>query len=215
MINLDMIGRVSSDRLFLGGVGTAPSFRPAIEELNRSVGLSLDFSESASAGSDHSSFNAKRIPILFFFAGLHPDYHKPSDTADKINTDGAMKIVSLVYLMAGRIASEDQRPQFTQVQPQRPPGGGAGGYGPWFGSIPDFRDDVQGVLFADVTPNSPAAKAGLRAGDLLVEFDSKPIQNLYDFTYALGLKKPGDTVPVVVKRRNEDVKVNVTLESRR
>jgi hypothetical protein len=214
MMNLDMIGRVSNNRLFLGGVGSSPGFRSSIEQLNESVGLSLDYSESVSAGSDHASFNAKRIPILFFFAGLHADYHKPSDTPEKINSDGALKIVSLVYLMANRLASETERPQFTQVQAPRQSGGG-GGYGPWFGSIPDFRDDVKGVLFADVTPNSPAAKGGLKPGDTLIEFDGKSIETLYDFTYALGQRKAGDVVAVVVRRGSEDIKVNITLEARR
>ena len=116
MINLDMIGRVTNDRLFLGGVGTSPNFRSSIEESNKAVGLTLDYSESASGGSDHTSFNAKRIPVLFFFAGLHADYHKPSDTYEKINTDGAIKIVSLVYLMANRLATDVPRPQYTEVQ---------------------------------------------------------------------------------------------------
>jgi S1-C subfamily serine protease len=116
--------------------------------------------------------------------------------------------------MANRLANDGARPQFTQVQSPRPAGGG-GGYGVWFGSVPDFRDDVKGVLFADVTANSPAAKAGLRAGDLLVGFDGKSIQNLYDFTYALGQKKVGDVVAVVVKRGTEEVRTNITLEARR
>ena len=81
--------------------------------------------------------------------------------------------------------------------------------------MPDFRDDLKGVLFADVQNNSPAAKAGLKQGDLLTGFDGKPIENLYDFTYALQTKKPGDVVVVVVKRNGQEMKVNVTLEARR
>jgi S1-C subfamily serine protease len=117
--------------------------------------------------------------------------------------------------MANRLANDVDRPQFTQVQAPRPPGSGGGGYGPYFGSVPDFRDDVKGVLFADVTPNSPAAKAGLKAGDLLTEFDGKSIENLYDFTYALGNRKVGDIVAVVIKRGTEEIRANVTLEARR
>jgi C-terminal processing protease CtpA/Prc len=213
MINMDMIGRVRDDRLFVGGVGTSPSFKPWIEELNRTVGLRLDYSESGFGSSDHTSFNVKRIPVLFFFSGLHADYHKPSDTSEKIDGQGARKVLSLAYLVASRIANDGGRPQYAEVREQRPSGGG--GYGPYFGSIPDFRDDLKGVLFAEVRPDSPAAKAGLRAGDLMVEFDGKTIQTLYDFTYALGAKKPGDVVIVVVKRNGDDVKATVTLEARR
>ena len=216
MINMDMIGRVNNDRLFVGGVGTSPSFRPWLEDFNKSAHLQLDYSDSGYGASDHMSFNAKKIPVLFFFSGLHTDYHKPSDTYDKINANGAIKVLSLVYMMMDKMATDIGRLEYIEVQqPQAPTGGSGGGYGPYFGSVPDFLDDLKGVLFADVQNNSPAAKAGLKQGDLMVEFDGKPIQNLYDFTYALRAKKPGDMVSVVVKRSGQDVKVNVTLEARK
>ena len=215
MINMDMIGRLTNDRLFVGGVGTSPNFKSWVEDFNKSVGLKLDYSESGFGASDHTSFNAKKIPVLFIFSGLHADYHKPSDTYDKINAQGAVKVLSLVYPMLAKVANEPERLQYAQVQEPQPQGGGAGGDGPYFGSIPDFRDDLKGVLFSDVRPDSPAAKAGLQAGDLMVQFDGKPIQNLYDFTYALRAKKPGDVVLVVVKRNDQEVKANVTLEARR
>ena len=216
MLNMDMIGRLNNDRLFIGGVGTSSDFKPWLENLNKTVGLQLDYSDSGYGASDHMSFNAKKIPVLFFFSGLHTDYHKPSDTFDKINANGAVKVVSLVYLMLDRIATEVGRLEYVEVQQPRPSvAGSGGGYGPYFGSVPDFRDDLQGVLFADVQNNSPAAKAGLKQGDLLIAFDGKPIQNLYDFTYALRSKKPGDVVSVVIKRNGQDVKTDVTLEARR
>jgi aminopeptidase YwaD len=216
MINMDMIGRLNNDRLFVGGVGTSPQFKPWLEELNKPVHLELDYSDSGYGASDHMSFNAKKIPVLFFFSGLHTDYHKPSDTADKINANGAVKVLGLVYATMDKLSSNAGRLEYTEVrQPQQPASGGGGGYGPYFGSVPDFRDDLKGVLFADVQNNSPAAKAGLKQGDLMTAFDGKPIQNLYDFTYALRAKKPGDIVEVVVKRNGEDVKVNVTLEARK
>src|SRR4029079_15605963 len=181
-----------------------------------SVHLQLDYSDSGYGSSDHTWFNAKKIPVLFFFSGLHTDYHKPSDTYDKINSNGALKVLSLVYMMADKIANEPKRLEYAEVQqPQQAGSGGGGGYGPYFGSVPDFRDDLKGVLFADVPNNSPAAKAGLKTGDLMVEFDGKPIENLYDFTYALRAKKVGDVVVVVVKRNGQNVTVNVTLEARR
>jgi hypothetical protein len=216
MINMDMIGRINNDRLFVGGVGTSPSFKPSLEALNQSVHLQLDYSDSGYGASDHMSFNAKKIPVLFFFSGLHTDYHKPSDTYEKINANGAVKVLSLVYMMANQIANDAKRLEYTEVQqPKAGIAGSGGGYGPYFGSVPDFRDDLKGVLFADVQNNSPAGKAGLKPGDLLVEFDGKPIENLYDFTYALRTRKVGDVVSVVVKRMGQDVKVNVTLEARR
>jgi Peptidase family M28/PDZ domain/PA domain len=216
MLNMDMIGRLNNERLFIGGVGTSPTFKPWLELMNKPIHLQLDYSDSGYGASDHTSFNAKKIPVLFFFSGLHTDYHKPSDTSDKINSKGAIQVLSLVYMMLDRTANETGRIEYSEVQqPQTPASGGGGGYGPYFGSVPDFRDDLKGVLFADVQANSPAAKAGLKQGDLLVEFDGKRIQNLYDFTYALRAKKPGDVVAVVVKRNGDDLKADVTLEARR
>jgi S1-C subfamily serine protease len=106
---------------------------------------------------------------------------------------------------------------YTEVKVERPQGAPAGGnpYGTYFGSVPDFRDDLNGVLFADVRADSPAGKAGLKPGDLLIEFAGQPIKNLYDFTEALGSKKPGDVVAVVVNRNGQSIKVNVTLEVRK
>lgn len=214
MINMDMIGRPRNRRVFVGGVGTSPALRPWLDELNRRVGLQLDYSDSGFGSSDHTSFTVKHIPVLFFFSGLHGDYHKPSDTFDKIDADGARQVLSLVYLMMERLANDPARPQWTAVDEGAPSAGGGSGYGPYFGSIPDFGA-ASGVLFAEVRPGSPAAQAGLRAGDLLVEFDGKPIQNLYDFTYALRAKKPGDVVRVIVRRNDMPVAVTVLLEARR
>jgi hypothetical protein len=215
MINMDMIGRVNNNRLFVEGVGTAPDFKPWVEEFNQHVGLKLDYSNSGFGASDHMSFNIKKIPVIFFFSGLHSDYHKPSDTSDKINAAGAVKVLSLAYMVMDRMATSQERLQYAEVREPQQPAGGGGGYGPYFGSIPDFRDDIQGVLFADVQPNSPAAKAGLKGGDLLIQFDGKTIQNLYDFTFALRARKPGDVVSVVVKRGTQDVRADVTLEARK
>ena len=93
--------------------------------------------------------------------------------------------------------------------------GKAAGYGPDFGSIPDFTELPNGVRFADIRPGSPAAKADLRAGDILTEFDGKKIQNLYDFTYALRAKKPGQEVLVKVLRGDQTIEAKVLLTERK
>jgi hypothetical protein len=215
MINMDMIGRLNNDRLYVGGVGTSPTLKPTLQELDKGPRLELEFSESGYGSSDHMSFNAKKIPVLFFFSGLHTDYHKPSDTADKINAMGAVRVLSLVYATMDRLAADPKRLDYVEVQQPQAQAGRERGYGPYFGSVPDFRDDIKGVLFSDVQNNSPAAKAGLKAGDLMVEFDGKTIERLNDYAFALRSKKPGDIVAVVVKRNGEDIHANVTLEARR
>jgi hypothetical protein len=220
MINMDMIGRVTNNHVNVLGVGTSPEFKSWIEEFNKTIGLQVNFSASGHDGSDHISFDGKHIPIMFFFSGLHSDYHRPSDTADKINSEGAVSVLALVAMSAERLANAITRPQYTAVPEERPANAGiastsSSGYGPYFGSVPDFRDDIKGVLFADVRADSPAGKAGLKAGDTLVEFGGQAITNLYDFTYALGNKKVGDVVTVVVQRNGQPLKVTVTLEERK
>ncbi len=213
MINLDMIGRLRDDRVYVSGVGTGAGFTEALEELN-DTGLTLDHSDSGMGASDHMSFNIKEVPVLFFFSGLHGDYHRPTDTAEKIEVDGALKLLTLVESMIERLANQPDPPEYTRVDEPTPLAGSGGGYGPYFGSIPDFRE-VEGVLFADVTSRSPADDAGLAAGDILVEFNGKEIRNLYDFTYALQAEQPGNVVPVAVMRGDERIEVDVRLEARR
>src|SRR5262249_2016860 len=116
MINMDMIGRLNNDRLFVGGVGTSASLRPTLEELDKGPGLQLEFSESGYGSVDPMSFNSKKIPVLFFFSGLHTDYHRPSDTADKINAMGAVRVLSLVYATMNRLSSDEKRLDYVEVQ---------------------------------------------------------------------------------------------------
>ena len=222
MINMDMIGRVRNSRLYVGGVATGTTLRALLEHEAPKSALHFDFSDTSGYGSsDHTSFTAKQVPVLFFFSGLHSDYHKASDTWDKIDAPDAVKVLQLVADVTDDLREEAGRPQFVRVAP--PAGeagvagvsGGSGGYGPYFGSIPDFGEGVKGVKFSDITPGSPAAIGGLKAGDIMIEFDGKPIGNLYDFTYALQAKKPGDTVKVKALRDGKPIEATVTLTRRR
>jgi hypothetical protein len=220
MINMDMIGRVRDGKLFIGGVGTGSTLRKFLEEAAPKYKLHIDYSEAGYGSSDHTSFTTKQVPVLFFFSGLHADYHKPSDTWDKIDAPDAATVLQLVAEVGEDLREAPDRPQFVRVKEPEHPGdaaasSGHSGYGPDFGSIPDFGEGVKGVKFADVREGSPAAKAGLKAGDILVEFDGKAIQNLYDFTYALRAKKPGDEVLVKVIRGSDPVEVKVLLTKRK
>jgi hypothetical protein len=222
MINLDMIGRVRDGKLYVGGVGTGSNLRTTLEPILAHYPLHVDFSDTTGYGSsDHTSFTTKQVPVLFFFSGLHGDYHKPSDTWDKIDAPDSAKLLDMIAEVATGLREETDRPQFVRVKETHPAHDGAStgssrsGYGPDFGSIPDFAEIPNGVRFADIRDGSPAAEAGLKAGDILVEFDGKPIANLYDFTYALRSKNPGDRVTVKVLRANEPVTVSVLLRERK
>jgi membrane-associated protease RseP (regulator of RpoE activity) len=188
-----------------------------LQEAQRKDPFKIEYSAGGYASSDHTSFVVRRIPVLFFFSGLHSDYHKPSDTWEKINAQSAIRLLDLVADVSEQLASANDRPAFVTVVEDRPSarGGGGGGYGPYFGSIPDFGQVETGVKFSDVRPGSPAAKAGLKGGDILIQFGDKPIKNLYDFTDALQRSKVGDVVEVTVLRDGKPMKASVKLEQRK
>jgi aminopeptidase YwaD len=216
MLNMDMIGRIKDEKIYIGGVGTGSTFKALLEEDQPKTGFKIEYSAGGYSASDHTSFVSKKIPVLFFFSGLHADYHKPSDTWDKINSADAAHLLGLVSDVGIQIAEAPDRPAFLTVAEEKAPAGGGGrGYGPYFGSIPDFGQTEKGVKFSDVRPASPAAKAGLKAGDVLVQFGDKPINNLYDFTDALRRSKVGDVVEVTVLRDGKPVTVSVKLEQRK
>jgi len=216
MINMDMIGRIRDDKIYIGGVGTGSTFKAVLEQAQKEMPFKVEYSAGGYSSSDHTSFVSKKIPVLFLFSGLHSDYHKPSDTWDKINAPSAARLLDLVENVAVQLANATEPPAFKVVAEEKPPGGGGGsGYGPYFGSIPDFGQEVNGVKFSDVKPNSPAAKAGLKAGDILVQFGDKPIKNLYDFTDALRRSKVGDVVEVKVMRDGQPITASVRLEQRK
>ena len=216
MLNMDMIGRIKDNKVYIGGVGTGSTFKTILEQAQKQKqepNFKIEYSAGGYSASDHTSFVAKKIPVLFFFSGLHSDYHKPSDTWDKINAPSAAQLLNLVGDVALQLAEAPSRPTFITVVEDKPVSGG--GYGPYFGSIPDFGEVKDGVRFSDVRPGSPAAKAGLKAGDILVQFGDKPIHNLYDFTDALRRSKVGEVVAVKVLRDGQPITASVKLEQRK
>ena len=220
MINMDMIGRIKDEKVFIGGTGTGATFKDLLDEEKGKFPFHVEYSASGYAASDHTSFVGKKIPVLFFFSGLHSDYHKPSDTWDKINAHDAARLLDFIDDVALKIDSASERVAFVTVKEEQPGGqaargGGGSGYGPYFGSVPDFGQEEDGVKFSDVRPGSPAAKAGFKAGDVLVQFGDKPIHNLYDFTDALRRSKVGDVVNVQVLRDGKPVSAPVKLEQRK
>ena len=223
MVNLDMVGRPRG-KIMISGLETAPAVAADLDAAAAVVnGLEVKrFHEGAGVGSsDDTSFALKKIPAIGFFSGFHSDYHRPTDDWEQIEPAGAATVATLAYELVARLASRPDRPEY--IPKAAPTGhgtaptgdpGSVGGYGPYFGSVPDFGDADAGVKFAEVRENSPAAKAGLKAGDVMVSFAGKPIRTLYDFTFALREKKPGDEVEVKVMRGNEPVVVKVVLTTR-
>ncbi|MGH7546223.1 MAG: M20/M25/M40 family metallo-hydrolase, partial [Gemmatimonadota bacterium] len=203
MLNLDMVGRLREDNLHVFGVGTAQGFDELVHSRAKALGFDLTTSPDGYGPSDHASFYAAGIPVLHFFTGTHADYHRPSDDWDKVDTRGIARIAELTAALALEIADREERPVYiAQARPQ--PGAGGDGYGAYLGTIPDFGEvpegGVGGVRISGVRAGSPAEKAGLVAGDVIVRFDERPIANLYDLTYALRDHTAGDTVRIGVHR---------------
>lgn len=208
MVNMDMIGRLDQDRLIAVGSGTSPDWNPLLDKLNTEAKFSLSRSESGFGSSDQQSFYNAKIPVLFFFTGLHGDYHRPSDTADKINYDGEAKVLALVARATREIADAPARPGFTQItvvqeQPAR--------FKVSLGSIPAYGYEGEGVQLDGVRPGSPAEKAGMQKGDIIVKFGARTIKNVQEYTLALGDYKPGDVVEIVIKRGDQTLTVKATL----
>ncbi|HEY6400521.1 MAG TPA: M20/M25/M40 family metallo-hydrolase [Blastocatellia bacterium] len=211
MINLDMIGRLRDNKLTVGGIGTSPEFRKLVESFNR--GFTLQLSEDGFGPSDHSSFYAKQIPVFFFYTGVHDDYHKPSDTADKINYEGQAKIVGFVADIARSIDHSDARPAYALARSQS--SGRASGFRVYLGTVPNYAESNDGMLLDAVRDDSPATKAGLKAGDKIVKLAGRDIKNVYDYTYALGEMKADQEYEVEVIRAGERIKMKLTPQARR
>lgn len=210
MLNLDMVGRLKDNKLVIYGTGTAEEWDKLIDDLNEGYGFDITRHTDGYGRSDHASFYAKEIPVLHYFTGTHEDYHRPTDTADRINVEGMRRIVDFVIDTAVAVAEADERPTYRegQVSPQF-----RGGDRPYFGSIPDFSQDRPGYALTGVTKGGPAEKAGIKAGDIIIQLGESRIGNLEDFDSALRKFSAGDRVTVTVKRGDEEKKFEVTLEA--
>jgi hypothetical protein len=203
MLNMDMIGRMKDSALAISGIGTAKEFEELCKAENREQ-FKLKLSPDGFGPSDHSSFYAKNIPVLFFFTGNHANYHKPTDTWEKINYADETRVVRYISRLIEKLDA-NPRPTFTKAQSETAQASRSsmGGFRVSFGTIPNYSQEVDGVLLDGVREGSVAEKAGLKAGDIIVKMGNKDIRNVYDYTDAIKHLKPGDTITVVVKRNRE------------
>lgn len=222
MLNLDMVGRLTDNTLTVYGTGTAAEWEAVADAANARLAepLKLAYSPDGYGPSDHASFTAAGVPVLHFFTNTHPDYHRPSDDWDRVNAPGLERIAELGTHIARDLAGTSQAvaTSLTRVRQERPaaPAGGdaSRGYGPYFGSIPDMTPRDFGLRITGVREGSPAERAGLQSGDVIIEFDGKPVADIYAYTYALRDKKPGDAVKVVVERGGQRLTLNAVLGER-
>ena len=212
MINMDMIGRMKDSKLVIGGVGSAKEWRD-IMAADKEKAFQLTLNEDGFGPSDHSSFYAKQIPVLFFWTGTHTDYHKPSDTFEKINYDDEVRILAFVARIVNQLDTADKRLTYTTAKSDAAPR--TGGFRVYLGTIPSYADSDNGLLLDGVRDESPAAKAGLKAGDRIVKIGTREIKNVYDYTAALGELKAGEEYPIEVVRGTERLSLKIKPEGRK
>jgi hypothetical protein len=220
-LNLDMVGRVRNNILYIGGAGTAVDFDALLKKAD--YGLPFDlrtFGRGGYGPSDHMSFALKKVPVLFLFSGMHADYHRPSDKADKINFEGMAEVAEFAERI---VTGLENLPRETYVDASDSTGGMhmsmSGGEGASLGVVPDYSNGIdaqtKGVRITGTVPSSPAAAAGLKADDVIVQFGKEKIDTLYDLSDQLAKAKPGDQVTIGVLRGKDRVDLHATLAARR
>jgi len=208
MINMDMVGRLndSTKVLTIGGYGTSPSWSQVIKE-NRNNGFSIKIDSSGSGPSDHTSFYRKDIPVLFYFTGLHHDYHKPSDDFDKINYKGEALIIQNIFDVVKQLNNSPKlsflKTREIQVSTTS--------FKVTMGIMPDYTFNGEGVKADGVTDGRPAAKAGIKGGDIILGLGDYPIHDMESYMKALNKFKKGDATTVKFKRGDEILKAEITF----
>lgn len=213
--NFDMVGRMQDNKLTVQAVGSSPGWRPLIERANVAAGFDLVLQDDPYQPTDVASFNQASVPSLAFFTGTHIDYHKPSDTADKINYEDLDRVVDFAVALASRVGDQPDVLAFAKVEQAQQSGGGRAGVRIFTGTIPDYATDVKGLLLGGVIGGGPAEQAGLQKGDVIVQIGEQTIANIYDYTYALEALKVNVAVKLVYMRGTERKETTLTPSARK
>jgi len=214
-LNFDMVGRMQDNKLTVQATGTSPAWAKLLEQANVAAGFDLVVQEDPYQPTDVATFNSASVPSLTFFTGTHADYHKPSDTPDKIDYEDLDRVVDFAAAILRRVEQTDTPPQFTKVDQQMQSGGGRAGVRVFTGTIPDYSSDVKGLLLGGVIGGGPAEQAGLKKGDVIVEIAGQTIANIYDYTYALDVLKIGQPAKVVYLRDGKKQETTLTPAARK
>jgi hypothetical protein len=213
-LNFDMVGRMQENKLVVQATGSSPVWASILERANVAAGFDLTLQPDPFQPTDVSNFNQAGVPSLSFTTGGHTDYHKPSDTADKIGYDDLDRVASFATAIARRLLDLDPAPQFVKVE-QSTQTASRTGVRVFTGTVPDYAATVKGLLLGGVVGGGPAEQAGLQKGDVIVEIAGQAITNIYDYTYALDLLKIGQGVKVVYMRGAERRETTLTPAARR
>jgi hypothetical protein len=214
-LNLDMVGRMRHNKLSLQAVGTSTAWSQIIEQANASIGFDLQLQNDPYLPTDVSSFNPAGVPSLNLFTGGHADYHRPSDVASAINYADLDRIARFAALIAQRVANLETPPAFTKVERSTADRGDRAALRVYTGTIPDYASEMPGLRLSGVMEGGPASKAGLREGDVIVEFAGRSIANIYDYMYALEGIKIGQSVNVRYVRDGKQLETTLIPEARK
>lgn len=215
MINLDMVGRLNDNDLTVYGTGSSPRFNSMLDEIESQSEIKFTRIETGFGPSDHESFYSAGVPVLFFFTGLHNDYHRPSDDFEKLNLGGMIRITDIVCQVAVRVATASERPSYVKIKGRPVIRRQLTVYlGVSMSGDPAIARTGDGVVLSQVVPESPAAAAGLRVGDRLVSYDTKEIGTIDDLMKRLRQSAPGDTVRIGLVRQGENLTIPVRLRAR-
>ena len=214
MLNLDMIGRDTDTSVVMNGFGNSHIWEELVDDANKEVGMKIKKSKVGGGSSDHASFNRKGIPNLFFFTGVHEDYHKPSDDWDKVNYEGTLRILTLARNLAWGLDGVDEKPLY--VKTEAPAHGGYSGRTSLrvvLGVMPDYAYNEEGFKIETVRAGGTAEKAGIKDGDVIIKMDGKGIMSIEDYMSVLQELKPGDEVKISVKRGEEELELTAKMQS--
>jgi hypothetical protein len=215
MINLDMVGRLKDGPLIVYGTGTASEWGRILDPAVSAENMRFTANPEGYGPSDHTSFYLKDIPVLHFFTNAHSEYHRPADDWQLVDRAGLDRVSRIVERVATQVAGTG--PAITLVRGAgRPPGasGANRGSGTYLGTVPDFTPVARGVKLSGGTAGSPADRAGIKAGDVIVRFDDDPIADLQGMTDAMNKRQPGDSVRITVLRNGSEVVVRAVFGRR-
>ena len=213
-LNFDMVGRMQDNKLVVQATGTSAAWAPILERVNVAAGFDLTVQPDPFQPTDVSSFNQASVPSLSFTTGAHADYHKPSDTADKIDYEDLDRVAAMAAAIARRVMELDPPPQFVKVE-QSAQTVSRTGVRIFTGTVPDYASAAKGLLLGGVVGGGPAEQAGLQKGDVIVEIAGQAITNIYDYTYALDLLKIGQPAKVIYLRGTDRRETTLIPAARR
>lgn len=209
MINMDMIGRLDpqTKTVLVNGTGTSPVWEPLLKKFENE-NLKIKTDSSGVGPSDHTSFYLKNIPVLHFFTGSHSDYHKPSDDWEKVNYEGEVQVLNLISQV---ITSLDNEPKLAFLTTKTKPTGTRSAFKVTMGIMPSYSSGGDGLKVDGVTEGKPAQKAGIKSGDVIIQMGDIVIKDIQNYMEALGKFEKGQTIPVILKRGEEMITLQVTF----